>query len=128
MNAKFFWPSSAPRNIAQVAFPKLACLRRRERTARHGVAKTVPWKVQNVGRLPDKRAHDIAGLLAGDYHDLTGSEPTFSVAAGREDDGRHYGPFLDFVREIFQVLNIRRDALGYASTAAFKLRGRGRKK
>ena len=92
------------------------------------LAKDVPLKPRNVGRLPDKRTHNITYTLALGFLNLTGNEPTFSTVAGKEGEGTVYGPFLDFVQEIFQILNIKRDALSYASVAAFKLRGRGRKK
>ncbi len=92
------------------------------------LAKDVPLKPRNVGRLPDRRTHNVAYALALGFLNLTGNEPTFSTVAGKEDEGTVYGPFLDFVQEIFQILNIKREALSYASVAAFKLRGRGRKK
>lgn len=92
------------------------------------LAKDVLLKPRNVGRLPDKRVHSVANALASGYLNLTGNEPTFSTVAGKEGEGTVYGPFLDFVREVFQLLDIKRGALSYASTAAYKLRGSGRKK
>jgi hypothetical protein len=91
------------------------------------LAKDVPLKPRSVGRLPNKRVHNIANTLARGYLNLTGNKPTFSVVVGKEGEGTVYGPFLDFVREVFQLLDIKRDALSYASTAAYKLRGSGRK-
>jgi hypothetical protein len=84
-------------------------------------------EVQSVGRLPDNRALAVANILARAYKNLTGLDPTFSTAVGSENEGEVYGPYLSFVFDIFKLLNIERGALSYASRAAFRLRGRGRK-
>ena len=81
-----------------------------------------------AGRLPDNRARVVANLLAKNYSSLTGLDPTFATVAGKEGEGKVYGPFLDFVKEIFEALGIERAGLSNASRAARTIRGKGRKK
>lgn len=83
---------------------------------------------QSVGRPVDNRARVVADILAKNYFKLTRLEPTFTVIAGRANEGEVSGPFLNFVRDVFALLNINRDATSYASHAARALRGKGRKK
>lgn len=98
-------------------------------SARFDVA---PPKVQEEGRPPDRNAQIVASTLAHNYALLTGKEPTLPTVSIVGSDKGHvgtvYGEYLDFVKEIFRILNIKRDALRYASVAAYKLRGKGRKK
>lgn len=84
--------------------------------------------VQAVGRPPDNRAQIVADILAKAYLKLTGLEPTFTVVAGLAKEGEVRGPFLSFVRDVFEQLNINRDATVYASRAARALRAKGRRK
>jgi len=92
------------------------------------LAKNVPLKPRNEGRPPDRLAQAVASALARGYLNLTWKEPKFSTIVGKEGEGTVYGTFLDLVREIFGILNIKHDPIYYASIAAHKLRGRGRKK
>ena len=90
-------------------------------------AQRASIEVQSVGRLPDNRARAVANILAHQYKTLTGLDPTFSTVVDAADEGKVYGQFLSFVTDIFKLLNIERDALSFASRAAFRLRGKGRK-
>jgi len=87
-----------------------------------------PPRTQNVGRPQNRLAQNVADELARKYFIITGKQPTFSTVSGKEGEGEVYGQYLDFTREIFALLNIKVDPLSYASRAAYKLRGRGRKK
>lgn len=92
------------------------------------IAQKMELKTISTGRIPDRRAQIVAGICADAYRNLTGAEPTFSVVSGKEDEGKVYGAFLDFVTEVFVILGIERSPLSYASAAAYELRGIGRKK
>jgi hypothetical protein len=74
------------------------------------------------GRWPDRRAQAVANLLARFYRATTGLLPTISTVVDKPNEGEHYGPFLDFVRLIFQAMSIEREAYSYAREAAAKLR------
>jgi hypothetical protein len=91
-------------------------------------ARNVRLKPRNAGRPSNMLAHSVANTLARRYFNLTGNQPTLSTVVGKKGEGTVYGPFLDFVREIFKILNIKHAPLSYASPAAYKLRGSGRKK
>jgi hypothetical protein len=61
--------------------------------------------------------------------DISGKETTFTVKRANTRKYTTCGMFLEFVQEIFGILNIRQhDEASYASLAARSLRGRGRKK
>ena len=89
-----------------------------------------PPMTRDVGRPQKRLAQNVANELADKYFIFTGKQPTFITATyeGKEKQGTVYGPYLDFTREIFALLNITADPLSYASIAAHKLRGCGRKK
>jgi hypothetical protein len=79
-----------------------------------------PRMENDVGRPQSRLAHNVAYELARKYLILTGTRPTIIIAGG-EKEGTPKGPFLDFIREIFDLLNIKRDALHYARTAIEQL-------
>ena len=81
-----------------------------------------------AGRPRDHYFMVVARIAARQYQILTGKEPTFSHGPRRADQDAVHGPFVDFGRELFAVMGIRRDALTYISQAAYELRGAGRKK
>jgi hypothetical protein len=89
-------------------------------------AEGVPVRTENLGRAPDRRTQAIANLLARTYRELTGREPTFTVDPYKENQVK--GDFPDLVRRIFTILRVGREPLHYASVAARKLRGKGRRK
>jgi hypothetical protein len=91
-------------------------------------AQRASAEVRTIGRSPDNRALAVANILARAYTNLTGHEQTFSTVVGTENEGQVYGPYLSLVTDIFKLLGIERDALSFASRAAFGLRGKGRKK
>jgi len=78
-------------------------------------------RYDDVGRPPNRQVHAIADLIVEAYA-LAGQEPTFW-----QGNRRPAGPFIEFAREIFGIMGIRRDPLRYVSVAAFARRGRGRK-
>lgn len=77
---------------------------------------------QTIGRPIDNRARGVANILAHAFADLTGRTPTFITVSGTEKEGEIRGPFLKFVRDVFEILGIDHDPLSYASRAAHKLR------
>ena len=79
-----------------------------------------PATRNHVGRPQNRRAQNVADELARQYSILTGKRPTITVIAGREGEGTAEGPFLNFTREIFALLDINHNALHYARTAAHK--------
>ncbi len=79
-------------------------------------------RTRDVGRPQNRLAQNVANELAHKYFMLTGKQPTVSTVVGGENEGMPYGPFLDFTREIFALLNIEPDALHYARIAADRLR------
>jgi hypothetical protein len=92
------------------------------------IAQKMNLQCHNVGRAPNRRAQIVAGICAQGWLNLTGREPTFTVVVGGKDEGQVRGDFLEFVKEIFGILKIQPSPLSYASCAAFRVRGRGRKK
>lgn len=57
------------------------------------------------GRPPKRVAEVVTEYLAENYRVLTGDEPTIST---KTDWGsKAYGPFLDFVTEVFKILQVR---------------------
>jgi hypothetical protein len=89
-------------------------------------ALKIETEIPNVGRPPDNRAIMVGNILAHGYFNLTGLEPTFTVFKGAANEGDLGGAFLAFVSDIFELLNIDRDAISYAGQAAYALRGKGR--
>jgi hypothetical protein len=78
-----------------------------------------PPRTQEVSRLQNKLAQNVANELARKYFALTGKEPNVPIDC---IDGRPYGQFWNFVREIFDLLGIRRHALHCARIATPRLR------
>jgi hypothetical protein len=66
-------------------------------------------------------ARYVANLLAQDFKDLTGKDPTLSTRRLRGSDKyEKYGPFLDLVTEIFAILHIDASPETFARKAAEK--------
>lgn len=70
------------------------------------------------GRPPDDFAKTLAEDLAYLFHSLTGREATVPVRAGDEREGRAYGPFLDFVTAVFEVVGCNAKSESFAKVAA----------
>jgi len=98
------------------------------RIAKEAIAVIPKNAASDVGRRPDRRAQIVANTLAREYFNLTGKEPKFVTRSCEDSEGKVEGEFLDFVGEIFKLLNIERNPIRYASVAAYRLRGKGRKK
>ncbi len=78
----------------------------------------VPEKLPG-GRPQNRRSHAVATLLAYYYEMLTGKKPTRSVDPYKVSDAA-YGPFTDFVREIFKILGLPVNVEDIARTAIKK--------
>lgn len=89
------------------------------------------------------QVHNIAKLVTRSYEGLTGKEPTFSSTSKRQGRKVAYagspmkrrtgkrlygGQFHRFAQDVFDALEIRTDAMPYISDAAFKKRGKGRRR
>jgi len=82
-----------------------------------------------TGCMPNLHARAVAQVVARAYKYLTGREQTFSGSSlTPEGTNTSGGEFLEFTQAVFDALKVRGKALSYASSAAFTLRGKGRKR
>jgi hypothetical protein len=77
-------------------------------------------KKSHRGNKTDPDINHLAKSLGPLYHMVTGARPT---RRNRTDDGKPYGPFLEFVENVFKLAGINAPAANYARKAcdAFKV-------
>ena len=61
---------------------------------------------QGKGRPEARLSSGIARILAFNYQELTGNKPTINVDPYSHGH-KAYGPFLDFVKDVFNALGVR---------------------
>jgi hypothetical protein len=81
------------------------------------------------GRHRDDFAKRIAAYLASEFQFLTGCRPTMRVRTdAHAQSGTAYGPFLEFVTNVFRAMGIKAAPESFARAAVNTLKRRDRKK
>ena len=90
-----------------------------EKTALRGLERLRSVGDQAIGRPRKGRAERIASAAASVFERLTGKPSTL-----RHSEGVAYGPFLDFLKDVFKACGITASAEAQAKAVRRKLRSK----
>jgi hypothetical protein len=92
----------------------------------------IPDQGVNLGAGRKAQPARIADYVAAQYFALTGKEPIVSVkhekTAGIANHHKSYGPFLDLIKEVFDILSVDASPVSQATAAYQRFKAKSREK